>query len=85
MNFLKLRIRGINNFTGSLYTLDLAEFHQPIEQQPVTAAHVQNRAPSVCRTILAQDLQHPALAHAKPPVIFVKLPIVRAVVRIHAL
>src|SRR5258708_34390296 len=85
MNFLKLRIRGINNFTGGLYTLDVAEYHQPIEQQPVTAPHVQDRAQSVCRTIRTQDLQPPAHAHAKLPMILEKFPIVAAIVRTHAL
>src|SRR5258708_14207747 len=59
MNFLEMRIRGINNFTGGLYTLAVSYFHQPIEQQPVTAAKVNHQAPTLCRTLLPPTLQHP--------------------------
>src|ERR1700757_4265655 len=31
INFLKVWIRGVNNFAGCLYALDVAEFHQAIE------------------------------------------------------
>src|SRR5882724_12153313 len=78
INFVKMRIRGVDNFTGGLDTFDFAEFRKRIKKESIAAANIQNRTPTVWWLSPAKVLHDPALSHAKPPMTFIKLAVQRA-------
>ena len=84
VNFGEMRIGGIDDVAVGFDAFDVAEFSKGVKEERVAAAYIEDGVPAFGGLCVTKDLQDPACAHLKPPVIFVEATVVCAVGGVHA-
>jgi hypothetical protein len=80
---VSMRAMRVDQIHGWFYTLHFAKFSEPVEEQPIPAADVQNAFPLACWPHLPKPVDDQFGARTPPPVFLEKFTICFAVFWVH--